>query len=75
MEQAIHDKIRSGTLKRTKSCRCTTRSLYIGEWNFGNVFNSDVAVITITYLIGLSSNPIKSMAYVKNLSVVDVIRA
>ena len=37
-----------------------------GEWNFGNVFN--LMWLSSRFLpIGLSSNPIKSMAYVKNL--------
>ena len=37
-----------------------------GEWNFGNVFNL-MWMSSKFYPVGLNTNPIKSMAYVKNL--------
>ena len=64
MEQTILDKIRSGSLKG--QIVIVRPGVVYGEWNFGNVFN--LMWLSSRFLpIGLSSNPIKSMAYVKNL--------
>ena len=64
MEQAIFDKIRSESLKG--QIVVVRPGVVYGEWNFGNVFN--LMWLSSRFLpIGLSSNPIKSMAYVKNL--------
>jgi GlcNAc-P-P-Und epimerase len=64
MERVILEKIASGSLKgRIVIVR---PGVVYGEWNFGNVFN--LMWMSSRFLpIGLSSNPIKSMAYVKNL--------
>ena len=64
MEQAIFDKIRSESLKG--QIVIVRPGVVYGEWNFGNVFN--LMWLSSRYFpIGLSSNPVKSMAYVKNL--------
>ena len=64
MEQAIFDKISSESLKG--QIVVVRPGVVYGEWNFGNVFN--LMWLSSRFLpIGLSSNPIKSMAYVKNL--------
>ena len=64
MEQAISDKIRSESLKG--QIVIVRPGVVYGEWNFGNVFN--LMWLSSRYFpIGLSSNPVKSMAYVKNL--------
>ena len=64
MEQVIYEKVSSGSLKG-KLVMVRPGVVY-GEWNFGNVFN--LMWLSSRFLpIGLSSNPIKSMAYVKNL--------
>ena len=64
MEQAIFEKISSSSLKgRIVMVR---PGVVYGEWNFGNVFNL-MWLSSRFFPIGLSSNPIKSMAYVKNL--------
>jgi GlcNAc-P-P-Und epimerase len=64
MEQAIFEKIRSESLKG--QIVVVRPGVVYGEWNFGNVFN--LMWLSSRFLpIGLSSNPIKSMAYVKNL--------
>jgi len=64
MEEAIHKKMSSSDL-RGKIVIVRPGVVY-GEWNFGNVFN--LMWLSSRFLpIGLSSNPIKSMAYVKNL--------
>ena len=64
MEQAIFDKIRSESLKG--QIVIVRPGVVYGEWNFGNVFN--LMWLSSRFLpIGLSSNPIKSMAYVNNL--------
>lgn len=65
MEQAIHEKISSRTLKG--KIVLVRPGVVYGEWNFGNVFN--LMWLSSRFIpIGLSSNPIKSMAYVKNLA-------
>jgi nucleoside-diphosphate-sugar epimerase len=64
MERIIHDKIASGLL--IGKIVIVRPGVVYGEWNFGNVFN--LMWLSSRFLpIGLSSNPIKSMAYVKNL--------
>ena len=64
MEQAIFDKIASESLKG--HIVVVRPGVVYGEWNFGNVFN--LMWMSSRFLpIGLSTNPIKSMAYVKNL--------
>lgn len=64
MEQTIHQKISSASLKG--KIVIVRPGVVYGEWNFGNVFN--LMWLSSRFLpIGLSSNPIKSMAYVKNL--------
>ena len=64
MEQAIFDKIRFESLKG--QIVVVRPGVVYGEWNFGNVFN--LMWLSSRFLpIGLSSNPIKSMAYVNNL--------
>ena len=64
MEQAILKKIDSGVL--SGQIVIVRPGVVYGEWNFGNVFN--LMWLSSRFLpIGLSSNPIKSMAYVKNL--------
>ena len=64
MEKAIFEKIRSESLKG--QIVIVRPGVVYGEWNFGNVFN--LMWLSSRFLpIGLSSNPIKSMAYVKNL--------
>jgi len=64
MEEIIASKISSGGL-RGKIAIIRPGVVY-GEWNFGNVFN--LMWLSSRFIpIGLNSNPIKSMAYVKNL--------
>lgn len=64
MEEAIFEKFRSESLKG--QIVIVRPGVVYGEWNFGNVFN--LMWLSSRFLpIGLSSNPIKSMAYVKNL--------
>lgn len=64
MEQAIFEKIRSESLRG--QIVIVRPGVVYGEWNFGNVFN--LMWLSSRFLpIGLSSNPIKSMAYAKNL--------
>jgi GlcNAc-P-P-Und epimerase len=64
MEQVIHEKAASGTLKG--KIVIIRPGVVYGEWNFGNVFNL-MWLSSRFSPIGLNSNPIKSMAYVKNL--------
>lgn len=64
MEQAIFKKIDLGLL--SGQIVIVRPGVVYGEWNFGNVFN--LMWLSSRFLpIGLSTNPIKSMAYVKNL--------
>jgi nucleoside-diphosphate-sugar epimerase len=64
MERAIFQKIRSESLKG--QIVVVRPGVVYGEWNFGNVFN--LMWLSSRFLpIGLSGNPIKSMAYVQNL--------
>lgn len=64
MEKAIFEKIRSKSLKG--KIVIVRPGVVYGEWNFGNVFN--LMWLSSRYFpIGLSSNPVKSMAYVNNL--------
>jgi GlcNAc-P-P-Und epimerase len=64
MERAILKKIADGSLKG--QIVIVRPGVVYGEWNFGNVFN--LMWLSSRFLpIGLNSNPIKSMAYVKNL--------
>ena len=64
MEQAIYKRIDTGLL--SGQIVIVRPGVVYGEWNFGNVFN--LMWLSSRFLpIGLSSNPIKSMAYVKNL--------
>ena len=64
MEQAIFEKIDLGLL--SGQIVIVRPGVVYGEWNFGNVFN--LMWLSSRFLpIGLSTNPIKSMAYVKNL--------
>ncbi|MDB9837541.1 NAD(P)-dependent oxidoreductase [Schleiferiaceae bacterium] len=64
MEQAIFEKFRSELLKG--QIVVVRPGVVYGEWNFGNVFN--LMWLSSRFLpVGLSSNPIKSMAYVQNL--------
>jgi nucleoside-diphosphate-sugar epimerase len=64
MEEAILENIKNGIIRgRTIIVR---PGVVYGEWNFGNVFN--LMWLSSRFIpIGLSSNAIKSMAYVKNL--------
>lgn len=64
MEQVIQDKIASGSLNG--KIVVVRPGVVYGEWNFGNVFNL-MWLSSRFFPIGLSSNPVKSMAYVKNL--------
>lgn len=64
MERTINNKISSGDLKG--KVVIVRPGVVYGEWNFGNVFNL-MRLSSRFSPIGLSSNPIKSMAYVKNL--------
>lgn len=64
MEQAIDEKKDLGILKG--KVIIVRPGVVYGEWNFGNVFN--LMWLSSRYLpVGLSRNPIKSMAYVGNL--------
>ena len=64
MEGSIHEKLSTGRLKG--KIVIVRPGVVYGEWNFGNVFN--LMLLSSRFLpIGLSCNPIKSMAYVKNL--------
>lgn len=64
MEQSIFERIASGSLQG--QIVIVRPGVVYGEWNFGNVFN--LMWLSSRFLpIGLSSNPIKSMAYAKNL--------
>lgn len=64
MEELIAGKISNRTL--SGKIVIVRPGVVYGEWNFGNVFN--LMWLSSRFLpIGLSSNPIKSMAYVKNL--------
>ncbi|MDA9792204.1 NAD(P)-dependent oxidoreductase [Schleiferiaceae bacterium] len=64
MEEVIYEKIHSASLKgRIVIVR---PGVVYGEWNFGNVFNL-MWLSSRFFPIGLNRNPIKSMAYVKNL--------
>ena len=64
MEETIHDKISTGNLKG--KVIIVRPGVVYGEWNFGNVFNL-MWLSSRFFPVGLSSNPIKSMAYVQNL--------
>ncbi|MDB4123775.1 NAD(P)-dependent oxidoreductase [Schleiferiaceae bacterium] len=64
MEQAIFEKIDSGLL--SGQIVIVRPGVVYGEWNFGNVFN--LMWLSSRFLpVGLSTNSVKSMAYVKNL--------
>lgn len=64
MEKMIQEKISSGALKG--QIVIVRPGVVYGEWNFGNVFN--LMWLSSRFLpVGLNKNPIKSMAYVKNL--------
>jgi nucleoside-diphosphate-sugar epimerase len=64
MEQAILENMTSGLLKG--KVVIVRPGVVYGEWNFGNVYNL-MWLSTRFIPIGLGINPIKSMAYVKNL--------
>lgn len=64
MEELIRDLEKSGKLNGKKVI--VRPGVVYGEYNFGNVFN--LMNLSQKFIpIGLSSNPVKSMAYVKNL--------
>lgn len=64
MEQTIFEKNLSESLKG--QIVIVRPGVVYGEWNFGNVFNL-MWLSSRLLPIGLNTNPIKSMAYVKNL--------
>lgn len=64
MESVISQCLEDGVLKG--KVVVVRPGVVYGEWNFGNVFN--LMWISARYAaVGLRTNPIKSMAYVKNL--------